>query len=291
MDKIQKVYGDSRYKSNGSVGDSDFKFELKEALDLPDNTVWYIDDISIPHTWYTIEDNLINTLYIITAQIDPGVTPTWYRPLALEIPPGNYTGTSLARALQTELEIAEPGFQIVCTYDYATGSITIRSSSILLFSILSDYQVQTVTIPYFVIWKDRIGNGRYVDLYSLKSLHEVIRNSNDIEYYPLTTAGVSEFETGFIDLLNVHNIYIHSTNLGHYNSIGVRGESTIIQKVPVSSSFGYLIMDSVVAPHDKIDVSRQLVKTLNSSLKHVHGNVIDLHAANVSFSMIFVTVD
>ena len=53
-------------------------------------------------------------------------------------------------------------------------------------------------------------------------------------------------------------IRIHSSNLGHYSSIGVRGENTIIKKVPVSSSFGYLIMGSVVAPHDKIDVSRQL---------------------------------
>ena len=50
-------------------------------------------------------------------------------------------------------------------------------------------------------------------------------------------------------------------------------------------------MDSAVAPHDKIDVSRQLFKTLNCTLKHVHGNTIDLHGAHVSFSMIFVTMD
>ena len=98
-------------------------------------------------------------------------------------------------------------------------------------------------------------------MYTLKSLNEVIRNSNNSEYHSLVTAGVSEFNTGFIDLLNVHNIYIHSTNLGHYNSIGVRGENTIIKKVYVSSSFGYLIMDSAVAPHDKTDASRQLIKT------------------------------
>ena len=104
---------------------------------------------------------------------------------------------------------------------------------------------------------------------------------------------MSSFETGFIDLLNVHDIYIyiHSTGLGHYNSIGVRGGNTIIKKVTVSSSFGYLIMDSVVAPHDQIDVSRQLVNTLNFILKNVHGNLIDLHSAKVSFSMIFVTID
>ena len=94
------------------------------------------------------------------------------------------------------------------------------------------------TVTEFIIRKNRIGNAVYVDLYNSKSLNEVIRNSNNTHYHPLATAGVSSFETGFIDLLNVHNIDIHSTNLGHSNSIGVRGESAIIKKVPVSSSFG-----------------------------------------------------
>ena len=121
------------------------------------------------------------------------------------------------------------------------------------------------------------------DYNNLRSINEVLR------YSTLASPNTS-FETGFIDLLNVHNIYIHSSNLGHYNSIGVRGENTTIKQVPVSSSFGYLIMDSVVAPHDKIDVSNQLFKTLHFTLKHVHGNIIDLHGAHVSFSMIFVTM-
>ena len=68
------------------------------------------------------------------------------------------------------------------------------------------------------------------------------------------------YESGFIDLLNVHNVYLHCPNLGHFSSIGVRGENIIIKQTPVSSSFGYLMIDSVVAPHDKIDVSRHLVK-------------------------------
>ena len=85
------------------------------------------------------------------------------------------------------------------------------------------------------------------------------------------------FESGFIDLFNVYDNYTHSPNLADYNTIGVKGESTIIKQVPVSSGFGYLILDSVVAPHDKIDVSRQLFKTMEFSFRNVHGNVIDLH--------------
>ena len=37
--KEKEVYVDSRYKTNDSVSNSYFKFEIKEALDLGDNTV------------------------------------------------------------------------------------------------------------------------------------------------------------------------------------------------------------------------------------------------------------
>ena len=55
MDEVKKVYVDSRFRTNGSDNNGDFKVELIEALELPGNTVCYVDDISIPHTWRTIE--------------------------------------------------------------------------------------------------------------------------------------------------------------------------------------------------------------------------------------------
>ena len=145
-------------------------------------------------------------------------------------------------------------------------------------------------------WDGRIirnDNVISVDVSNLNSINEVLRNTSGIydgiwgPMDPLDT----EFTSEFLDLLNVHNIYIHSSTLGHYNTIGVRGENTIIKKVTVSSSFGYLIMDSVVAPHDKNNVSKQLVKTLHFSLKNVHGNVIDLHGSTISLPLIFQTLD
>ena len=62
-------------------------------------------------------------------------TPTLYHPMALEIPSGNYTGSSLALALQAELQFAGPDHQFVCTYNPSTGSITILSGTISLFNI------------------------------------------------------------------------------------------------------------------------------------------------------------
>ena len=99
------------------------------------------------------------------------------------------------------------------------------------------------------------------------------------------------YESNFLDLLNIHNIYMHCPNIGHFNSIGVRGENSIIRKIPVSIGFGYLIIDSVVSPHDKMGVSRQNIKTIQITLKDVSGNVINLHGANCSFSLVFVTTE
>ena len=38
------------------------------------------------------------------------------------------------------------------------------------------------------------------------------------------------YESGFINLLNVHNVYFHCPNLSHLNSIGVRGKNTKIKQ-------------------------------------------------------------
>ena len=65
MDNIKKACVDSRFRTRDSNSDGDFKFELKKALDQPDNTVCYIDDISIPHTWRTIKSHN-NKFYTIS---------------------------------------------------------------------------------------------------------------------------------------------------------------------------------------------------------------------------------
>ena len=70
-----------------------------------------------------------------------------------------------------------------------------------------------------VTWEE-IGQPSYNNL---RSINEVLRNS-------VLIPAESFYEGGFIDLLDVHNIYIHSPNLGHYNSIGARGERTLINK-------------------------------------------------------------
>jgi hypothetical protein len=296
MDKVKKVYVDSRFRTNDSDSNSDFKFELNEALDLPDNTVCYVDDISIPHTWRTIE-SYNNKFYIIlrTTVVNPDTTATynWF-PYMITIPDGNYDGYRLASGMQDLLNSIEINFTFEVKYNTATGSIKIEETtegSGNAFDVPTDLGIATwdTETNNQYPWRNIEGTIVYPDVVYPQSINGVLRNT---EMVPVNLSFMyNTYQSGFLDLLNIHNIYIHCPNLGHFNSIGVRGENTIIKKVPVSSSFGYLIIDTVVSPHDKMDVSRQNVKTIHITLKDVSGNVINLHGANCSLSLIFVTTE
>jgi len=300
MDKVKKVYIDSRYKSNDSVSNSDFKFELKESLDLPDNTVCYVDDICIPHTWRTIESHNNKFYIILRTEVindDHHATTTynWF-PYVLTLPDGNYNGLNLASSIQDLLNANEINFTFEVVYNTATGTIKIEEKSEgihadIAFEVPSDFGIAYWEAEHNGVypWKNTDETIVYPDVDNLQSINGVLRNTH---FIPVSLSYMYKtYESNFLDLLSIHNIYMHCPNLGHFNSIGPRGENSIIKKIPVSSGFGYLIIDSVVAPHDKMDVSRQSIKTIHITLKNVSGNVINLHGANCSFSMVFVTTE
>ena len=69
--------------------------------------------------------------------------------------------------------------------------------------------------------------------------------------------------------------------------MGARGESNIIKKVPVTSDFGFLIIDTFTSPRDFLDCSKLTLNTVEFVLRDVKGNVIPLHGGHVSFSIVF----
>ena len=100
MDNI-KAYADSRFRARDSNSDSDFQFE---PLDLPDSTVCYVDDMSIPHTWRTVESHskfyiIFKMEYLISGGTDMAVGYN-YDPFVSTSPEGNYTGANLASGIQ-----------------------------------------------------------------------------------------------------------------------------------------------------------------------------------------------
>ena len=66
------------------------------------------------------------------------------------------------------------------------------------------------------MWVDTSGQPTTVDPSGIMSINELLRHSE-------ITPESNMFESGFWDLLNVQNVYMRCSNLGHYNSLGVKG--------------------------------------------------------------------
>ena len=100
-------------------------------------------------------------------------------------------------------------------------------------------------------------------------------------------SNASPFVSGYLDLQPNKNIYISSPNLGSYTTIRPNGQQTIIKKVLVSADFGYVIFDELMPTNDYLDCSRQSLKTIEFLFRDVINNTINLHGANLSFSIVF----
>ena len=263
---VKKIYIDSRYKTKDSISNSQFKFELPSSILLPDDSVFYIDDICIPHTWYTIETNINDKFYISIYDFPDTSIFTDY---ILTLESKSYTGPDLALELQAQINnIIAPGVFTV-TYLASKHVISISSASQnKAFKILT-----------------------YNDILQI---HNDINDPNDTTDIFKLSVGYSPFYdisnpfiSGPLALQPIRNIYISSPNLGTFNTMGSRGECNIIKKVPVSADYNQMIFDQVITNMDYLNCSRQRLKTIELHLKDVNGNFVPLHGSNVSFSIVF----
>ena len=60
---IKKIYIDSRNRTVDSVDASNFKIQLPYTLEMPDNTVFFVTDVCIPHVYQLIETDVNDRLY------------------------------------------------------------------------------------------------------------------------------------------------------------------------------------------------------------------------------------
>ena len=167
-------------------------------------------------------------------------------------------------------------FNPVVSYSASKHTISIYIGP-LIFQFLSDEDLKTDS-PAGFAW-----TGGDYDKNNLASANDLIGN---ISINTTTHANNAAYEKP-LNLNPIRNIYIHSPNLGNFNTYGPRGENTIIKKVPVSNNFGEMIFDQFMASNDSLDCSRQTLKTLEFRLTDVNGIEIPFNGSYCSFSIVF----
>ena len=260
--QVKKLYIDSRYRTADSVSDSSFRIQLGRNIYLPDNCILHLENCVIPHSWYTIEAGINDTMYL---QVNSSCT-------TITIPSTNYLGSELSTVLQSLLTAVFPGVFTV-SYNLTINKITIAISS-GIFKILTDSELAT--------YLNNTWTGPAYDANSPNSCNDIITNRTINANIPS-----SPFISGMLNLQGFRAVYISSSNLSNFNTLGPRGENDIIKKVLTNSDFGYLVIDQIVSDHDYLDCSRMTLNTIDFQIRDVKGNLIPFHDSPVSFTIVF----
>jgi hypothetical protein len=128
--------------------------------------------------------------------------------------------------------------------------------------------------------------GTAYDVNNPYDMNEILRNM-DGESPTYNNYYQNNYKSGYLNLHPFRNIYMISPNLGNFNTMRSNGERSILKKIPVIANPGELIFDKITSASGYVDVSRQTLRALKFQLKDSLGNVIDLHKAHVSFSLVF----
>ena len=99
------------------------------------------------------------------------------------------------------------------------------------------------------------------------------------------------FVSGMLSLNGFRAVYLSSSTLSNYNTVGARGENSIIKKVPVNADFGYQIIDLMVSDHDYLSVERMTWSTSDFQVKDVKGNLVPFRGSPISFTIKFIQLD
>jgi len=239
---------------------------------MPDNSVFYVTEVCVPHAWYTIENNMNNKFYIRV------IFDTVNNDLILTLDSKNMTGADLAVEILTQLnKIAIFNNKFTITYDSARHLIYITCDFSYSFMVLTKTDIATKL--------NNTWNG--VD-YNVSKPSDVNTNMlRQNEGLSALYSNANIFVSGCLDLQPIRNIYLSSPNLGNFNTLGPRGQASIIKKVPVSSNYNEMIFDNMMSTNDFLDCSKQTLKNIEFTLSDVHGERINLHGQEVSFSIIF----
>ena len=264
---IKKVYIDTKFKTKDSKSNSNFKYELPNTMLMPENTVFYVNDVCIPHSWHTVE-SFNNKLYFRVSSIGGA-----HYDHTLHLTEQVYNGATLATELQDKIH--NEGYTATVSYNASKQQISV-SIQTFSFQFLTDSELISPSLN--PAW-----NGYTYDKNNLQSANGLIKNNENTS----TIHDASNPLISYIDLQPIRNVYISSPNLGNFNTVGPNGKSGILKKVPVTADFNQMIIDQLMTTNDFLDCSKQTLRTIEFSLTDVNGNEIPLHGSEVSFSIIF----
>ena len=273
MSTVNRILVDSRFRQPDSISITDFRIELPENVHLDEGVSCVVCDISLPVTWYTVEVNVNDKLYIRMYQADG----TTYSDHIVKLPSRNYTREEVASRLTTlfdelddvPLTVGEDPFRNIIR-------IFLPEDSNRSFMVFTN---QDLLNRCNGTWK-----GEFYIQSNPQSINQMIGNSDKhMQVYSASNI----FEGGQFNILPHATLYIVSPELTTSSNIGPQGERDILKKVLVTAGPNSLMFDKDINTDDHVDVSKRSLRSIHFRLTDVYGNTLNLHGQHWSFTLLF----
>jgi len=137
--------------------------------------------------------------------------------------------------------------------------------------------------------------GRDFNMFDLQSANSIIgnftRSHNSVVDLDASNKAKSavyvDMISGFLNLLRYSHLYIASEDLSSFNTIGINGECSILKKIPVTVTFGSIIVDQTYLQTDCTDVTGKTLRQIRFRLIDSDGKLVNLNGADWSMSLLF----
>ena len=185
---IKKIYCDTKFKRKDSKSNSNFKIDLPQTLKLPDNCIFYIDDVSIPYAWHTVETGVNDKMYFRLK------TSTYvWSDYIIVLDSKTYNGTQFAAEVQSKITSITSGASTSCVHDSQTQLMSVSVAN-LDINIFTDSEL-----------KGNIGwTGSSYNVKNLASANELLSN----EQLPSPVGNTANPAEYYLMLTPIRNIYI-----------------------------------------------------------------------------------
>ena len=255
-----RVLIDSRHRISGTS--ADFVYQLPQTLQCPPDTHCTLSDCLIPVAWWTVELNVNDRLAVVLNGVSHQTTISAGRYDSKEL------GTEVAYRL-TALCWALPPGNVHKDLDFT--SVYLASAN----------QVAINTTPS-VNWH-----------FEMSDAASKLNNPHDILGLTLARNGAvdaayaSSYQFMYPDVRHIHQILISSDTLGTAGTLGLYGPMSLLKRVPINSLYGQVQWHEGYHPSDRVNVSNETLSQIHFKLSKFDGTPVDLHNADVSFSLIF----
>ena len=126
MSEFRRIVIDSRFRTSDSGSNADFYVDLPYATTVPAGSLAYIDNVSMSHSWPTIQANVNDRLYV--AELPAGIGGGQINRI-VSLAAGSYNAQTLQAEVQSKLNLGSSITTGTYVVSLADGVFTIGHTS------------------------------------------------------------------------------------------------------------------------------------------------------------------